>query len=175
MMRALRHILRFRRDQRGATAVEFAILMPIMMVCFGAIVEGARIYWNYQAAVSGVRDATRNVARITDPEICVGLPTGFILPEPSLIANAVARERVDANMGTGAANLFPTSVDITGISTRLLCVATPGHVQPVTPVAVVRARVQVDLPFSTVFEVFGARDNTRMISWITDQARIYGL
>ncbi|MEM7752304.1 MAG: TadE/TadG family type IV pilus assembly protein [Pseudomonadota bacterium] len=173
----MRHISRqFRRDQTGATAVEFAILMPIMMVCFGAIVEGARIYWNYQGAVSGVRDAARYIARIEDPEICVGRPTG-LLPEGSLIANAIATDRIEASMGTGDANLFPLGVSIVdgSVSTRLRCVATPGHVQPVTPVAVVAVQVQVDLPFGAVFEFFGTRENSEMRSIITDQARIYGI
>lgn len=177
MRRAFRHILRrFTARQGGATAVEFAIVMPIMMVCFGAIVEGARIYWNYQSAVSGVRDAARYIARIEDPEICVGRPTG-LLPEGSLIANAVAAERIEANMGTGAGNLFPAGVSIVdgSVSTRLRCVPTPGHTQDVTPVAVVAVEVQVDLPFGTVFEFFGARTNEDMRSVITDQARIYGL
>ena len=60
----------FRSTTSGATVVEFAILMPVMLVCFGTIVEGARIYWNYQSAVSGVRDAARYLARTTDGQIC---------------------------------------------------------------------------------------------------------
>jgi len=176
MIFAVRHILaRFRRSERGATAVEFAILMPIMLVCFGVIVEGARIYWNYQSAVSGVRDAARYVARITDRDVCVGRPPATTLPGHNIIANAVALERIQANIGTGDANLFPVGVAVTGISTRLFCIPTPGHVQELTPVAVVQARVQVDLPFGEVFEFFGARENAQMVSWITDQARIYGV
>ena len=176
MIFARRHILaRFRRSERGATAVEFAILMPIMLVCFGVIVEGARIYWNYQSAVSGVRDATRYIARITDRDVCVGRAPATTLPAHNIIANAIALERIRANIGTGDTNLFPVGVAITGLTTRLFCVPTPGHVQELTPVAVVRARVQVDLPFGEVFEFFGARENAQMVSWITDQARIYGV
>ncbi len=178
MRRCFGHILRrFRKEQDGATAVEFAILIPIMMVCFGAIVEGARIYWNYQGAVSGVRDAARYIARIEDPGRCAGRPTDVLLPEPSIIANAIAEERIQANMGTGQANIFPPGVSIVdgSVSTRLRCVSTPGHVVDVTPVAVVAVRVRVDLPFGAVFEFFGDRANTEMISTITDQARIYGL
>ena len=177
MIGRVRHILRrFRTENAGATVVEFAILMPVMLVCFGAIVEGARIYWNYQGAVSGVRDAARYIARIEDPDICIGRPIG-LLPESSIIANAIAAERIEANMGSGAGNLFPLGVSIVdnSVSTRLRCIATPGHSQDVTPVVVVAVRVRVDLPFGTVFEFFGGRENTRMVSRITDQARIYGI
>lgn len=176
MIHAIRHkFLQFRKARDGATAVEFAILMPIMMVCFGAIVEGARIYWNYQGAVSGVRDAARYVARITDEDVCVGRAPATTLPGHNIIANAVALQRIRASMGTGEDNLFPFGVTITGISTRLLCIPTPGHVQELTPVAVVRLRVQVDLPFGEIFEFFGTRQNGQMVTWITDQARIYGV
>lgn len=176
MRRFLTYIAAFRRSERGATAVEFAILMPIMMVCFGTIVEGSRIYWNYQGAVSGVRDAARFIARVTDADVCDGRSPATSLPGHNIIANAEALERIEANMRTGGnENLFPLGVAITGISTRLFCIPTPGHVAPLTPVAVVRARVQVDLPFGTLFEIFGARDNATMTSWITDQARIYGI
>lgn len=177
MICRMRHILgQFRNGTSGATVVEFAILMPVMLVCFGAIVEGARIYWNYQGAVSGVRDAARYIARIEDRDICIGRPIG-LLSESSIIANAIAQERIEANMGNGASNLFPLGVSIVNnsVSTRLRCVATPGHSQDVTPVVVVAVRVRVDLPFGTVFELFGVRDNTRMVSRITDQARIYGI
>ncbi len=168
---------RFLRDQHGATAVEFAILMPIMMVCFGAIVEGARIYWNYQGAVSGVRDAARYIARIEDRESCTGQPTDVLLPEASIIANALTQEKIEANLGTGEDNLFPLGVSIVdgSVSTRLLCVSTPGHIQDVTPVAVVAVQVQIELPFGAVFEFFGNRSNTQMVSTISDQSRIYGL
>lgn len=175
MRQALGHILRrFQRNTDGATAVEFALLMPVMMVCFGAIVEGARIYWNYQSAVSGVRDAARYAARITDRDICDALGPAPTLPGHNLTANFVAEQRIRANMGTGDENIFPTGVRITNLASRLLCIPTPGHAQELTPVAVVRLQVTVDLPFGEVFEFFGARENAQMVTWITDQARIYG-
>lgn len=176
MIRALPHMLRrFRTATSGATVVEFAILMPVMLVCFGAIVEGARIYWNYQSAVSGVRDAARYLARVTDGEICEGRPAAEDLPGHELIGNAVANQRIRANMGDGSANLFPTGVSFRNLDTRLLCRATPGHTTELTPVVVVRMEVVVDLPFGAVMEFFGRRENTQMVSVITDESRIYGL
>ncbi len=176
MMKPVLHILQaFRMDQRGATAVEFAIIMPIMLVCFGAIVEGARIYWNYQSAVSGVRDAARYLARTTDADICDGRPIAEALPGHNLVGNTVARARIDANMGDGQDNLFPLGVSVSQLRTRLLCRSTPGYTTSVTPVAVVQALVVVELPFGEVFEFFGDRTNGQMTSWVTDQSRIYGL
>ncbi len=170
------HIRRFSGDQHGATAVEFAILMPIMLVCFGAIVEGARIYWNYQSVVNGVRDATRFIARVSPEDICEGLPAATLWPGHNIVGDAMAMERLNANIRSGGAeNLFPLGVSLSGLQTRLFCIPTPGHALPLTPVAVVRVQVQIELPFGSVFEIFGARDNAVMTSWITDQARIYGI
>jgi Flp pilus assembly protein TadG len=161
----------FRRREQGATAVEFAILMPIMMVCFGAIVEGARIYWNYQSAVSGVRDAARYLARITDTTICGGASTiAVAIPGGA----ARAQQIIARNVGSGSTNLFPNAVTVTDVSASYTCPDLDLRSDP-TPIAQVQATLTVQLPFSAVFEFFGNRTNTQMVSVITDQSRIYGL
>ena len=172
MIRKTLHIMtRFGRNQRGATAVEFAILMPIMMVCFGAIVEGARIYWNYQSAVSGVRDAARYLARITDTTVCGGASTTAVaIPGGA----ARARQIIARNVGSGSTNLFPNAVTVTDVSASYTCPDLDLRSDP-TPIAQVHATLTVQLPFSAVFEFFGNRTNTQMVSVITDQSRIYGL
>jgi len=173
MMGRGRYRLRaFWRKRSGATAVEFAILMPIMLVCFGAIVEGARIYWNYQNAVTGVRDATRYLARVTDLEICAGVTslTPVALPNGDATALAIIRR----NVGTGSTNLFPTAVTVDAVQATYTCPDLRLRVRP-TPVAEVRATLTVVLPFGAVFEFFGRRSNTEMVSTVIDQARIYGL
>lgn len=172
MIRQFRHIVQhFKRCETGATAVEFAILMPIMMVCFGAIVEGARIYWNYQSAVSGVRDAARYLARITDPTVCTG-PSTTAVAIPGGAARAISI--INRNVGTGAANLFPTAVSVSNVSATFTCPDLNLRTDP-TPVAQVQATLTVQLPYSAVFEFFGRRSNTQMVSTIIDQSRIYGI
>lgn len=173
MMDLLRHkLLRFWRARSGATAVEFAILMPIMMVTFGAIVEGARIYWNYQGAVSGVRDATRYLSRITNEDVCVDKGVG----EHDIVANTDARPRIEANMRTGGTeNLFPTAVSLASLQTRVLCTQSPTDPAVLVPIAVVRANVVIDLPFGEVFRFFGQRNTDSLNTWVVDQSRIYGI
>ena len=170
----LRHITaRFRASQRGATAVEFAIVMPIMMVCFGAIVEGARIYWNYQSAVNGVRDAARYIARTTDPTICGGAVNTSAVALPNE-ARADAREIIRRNVGTGETNLFPQAVLIDRVRATYTCPDLDLRTDP-TPVAQVEARLTVGLPLSGFFEFFGNTANSQMQTTIVDQSRIYGL
>lgn len=172
MIRSFAHTLRrFRRDSAGATVVEFAILMPVMLVCFGAIVEGARIYWNYQSAVSGVRDAARYLARITEPSLC-GAPS----TTPTAIPNGQARATsiIARNVGTGSTDLFPAAVTVSNVTATYICPDLDLRDDP-TPIAQVQATLTVQLPFGAVMEFFGRRENTQMVSIITDQSRIYGL
>ncbi len=174
----LRHITKaFREDERGVTAVEFVIILPVMLVFFAAIVEGSRIYWNYQSAVTGVRDAARLIARTTNSDICDTGSSG------DAIGGTTASTVINATMTTdGGQTLFPSAVSIVGTPTSVLdCVDTSSGAlaqalrNDETPVAVVTAQVRIELPFGTLFEFFGARNNTFMQSTIVDQSRIYGL
>ena len=157
----------FRKSERGATAVEFVLLLPVMMVLFAAIVEGTRIYWNYQSAVSGVRDAVRIVARQTNSDICPGAAGPYVGPinTTAIVGNTMRDEQ----------NLFPTGVTLTTVQTFVDCINTAGLRNPVTAVARVQATVRIALPFGRLFEFFGTRENPFMESTITDQSRIYGI
>lgn len=164
--------IRFLRGERGATAVEFAILLPVMLVVFAAIVEGSRIYWNYQSAVAGVRDASRFLARTTNADICGGATnlTATVIPGGAATANGI----IQRNVGTGATNIFPSAVTVTNVSATFTCPDYNLRTDP-TPVARVDATVNVAMPFGTLFEFFGPRGTATMTSIITDQSRIYGI
>ena len=69
--------------------VEFAILLPILLLVFAVIVEGGRLMWSYQTVVAGVRDATRYVARAAPANIC---STGGSLAD---IASDVGQQRTE--------------------------------------------------------------------------------
>lgn len=172
----VKHILSrlagFGRNTSGATAVEFAILLPVMLVTFGAIVEASRIYWNYQAAVSGVRDATRYLARTTNNDVCgAGASTNTVIAGGANLATTI----ITRNMDVDGAGLFPAAVTLsaaTPVSATFDCVAVTGA--GIVPVAVVDATVEIQLPFAGLFAFFGT-PNGQMTSTITDQSRVFGL
>lgn len=167
----LSRMARRARGDSGATAVEFVIVLPVMLLTFAVIVEGARIYWNYQATVAGVRDASRYLARTTNNDICGGTAN---LTRRAITGGAgVAAAIVNRNMGTGSANLFPTAVSLTGTSADYICVSVTGV--GVVPVAVVDASVSITLPLSPLWGFFQGTPNGTMTSTITDQSRIYGI
>lgn len=45
--------------QQGAAAVEFAIVLPLLLLVLTGIVEYGRLMWNYDALAKATRDAAR--------------------------------------------------------------------------------------------------------------------
>lgn len=60
----LRHI---GRDDRGAAAVELALLMPLLALVLAGMVDLARAVWQHQIAVKAARDSVRFLTRMPDP------------------------------------------------------------------------------------------------------------
>lgn len=58
-------------DRGGSVAVEFALVLPFLVLLMFAFVGVGRLFWNYHIAVSAVRDAARYAARL--PMTCAGL------------------------------------------------------------------------------------------------------
>ncbi|CAN0605625.1 unnamed protein product, partial [Ectocarpus sp. 12 AP-2014] len=68
------YLTKFRREESGVALVEFAIFLPLFLLAFFVVVEFSRIFFSYQGAISGVRDATRYLARVADADVCVTNP-----------------------------------------------------------------------------------------------------
>jgi Flp pilus assembly protein TadG len=65
---------RFLIGRRGSAAVEFALVLPFLMLLMFAFIGVGRLFWNYHIAISAVRDAARYAARL--PMTCAGLSAG---------------------------------------------------------------------------------------------------
>ena len=118
-------LVAFRKANSGAALVEFAICLPLLLLVMAIIVEGTRITWTYQAAASGVRDATRMIARLAPDDICTGTANiGDFKTE--------ATDIVQLRAGTTDEQILPTGV--------LVLDVTPGGVfalvggQPLDPI-----------------------------------------
>jgi hypothetical protein len=159
-------LIRFARCQSGTALVEFGISLPLILaVAFGTI-DSMRLLWSYQAAVAGVRDATRYLARTAPDDICTtgGSLTG---EEPRLL------EIVATSIGGGG--LYPEGVTITGVTADLDCVGGLGLRTDTVPVATVTADLSIALPFSSVFTLIGGSGWGTIETSVTETARIYGL
>lgn len=154
---------RFRRDESGAQLVEFAMVLPLMLLFFAVTIEGARMMWSYQTVVAGVRDATRYLARIAPREIC---DTGPAIDSyhDQLFALVTTAHPGDA--------LFPSGIEVTGLDQTLDCSAT-GFRADIAPIVEVTASLEVTFPFARVFRFWGG-DLGTLDTWVSDQSRVYG-
>ena len=60
-----------RRFRKGASAVEFALTLPVLTTLFAAIMEYGWLFWQQQAVLSAVRDGVRvgvATSQADDPE-----------------------------------------------------------------------------------------------------------
>ncbi|MCV6824439.1 MULTISPECIES: TadE/TadG family type IV pilus assembly protein [Halocynthiibacter] len=165
MNRFVSHILRrFWREERGAALVEFAIMLPMMLLFFAVIIEGGRLMWSYQAVASGVRDAARYLARVTPRDICL---SGGNVGTYTSDLEAIIRQSKDGS------NLFPSGITVTSVTPSLSCVSGTYRNSP-APVTEVTANLTVTFPFASVFSFAGGTNLVTINTTISDQSRVFG-
>ena len=157
-----RPLKRFLRETDGAALVEFAMVLPMMLLVFAVIVEGSRMLISYQSAIGAVRDATRYLARIVPTDICI---TGGSISAYDSQVGAIA------NQNLGGTSL-PGSVTVQSVTSSLACVAGSYRVNP-APVATVSATIAIAMPFAGIFTLNGGSLNT-ITTTVTDSARVFG-
>lgn len=154
---------RFLRAEDGAILVEFALVLPMMILVFAMIVEGSRMMWSYQAAISGVRDATRYLARILPQNVCAtgGSASGYSTAVSSIVGNSLS-----------GGSVFAGGVTLGTVTPSLSCHSGSYRGGNVA-VAVVSAQVVITFPMASVLEFFGAPRPT-LTTTITDRSRVFG-
>jgi hypothetical protein len=157
---------RFLLAENGGALVEFAISLPLILALAFLTVESMRLFWSYQAAIAGVRDATRYLARIAPSDLCTsgGSVAGYAGQLETIVETTI----------TGASP-FPADVTVTSLAPALACVTSLGLRQSSVPVATVSADVSIPIPFAQVLRVIGADPDPTIDTTIRDQARVYGL
>jgi Flp pilus assembly protein TadG len=161
---ALRHhAARFLRDEDGVALVEFAVVLPMMLLVLAIIFEGTRLLLSYQAAISGVRDATRFLSRVVPATVCAsgGSVSGY-----------AARLQTIVSQSMSGRQMMPTAVTVNSVTPSLSCVSGGYRINP-APVATVTASITITFPWAGVFTLTGGSAPT-LTKTITDQARIFG-
>lgn len=160
-----RFVRRLLRDEDGVALVEFAIVLPLLLLLFGVIIEGGRMMKSYQGANAGVRDATRYLARIVPSSICEsgGSLTGYTTQLENIVRNSI-----DGN------SILGSGIVVTSVEPSLSCIGAVGEyrVSP-APVAQVTATMTITFPFSGLFELADSSLGD-LTTKITDQSRIFG-
>lgn len=154
---------RFRNDEEGAALVEFAIILPMMLLVFAMAIESGRTFWAYQTTIAGVRDATRYIGRSVDRDICRdgGSLDGWTSKVTDIVRNA----------SNGSA-LYPDTITVASVTPTLDCV-TGGYRRGTVSVATVEARLQIEYPFSGLFAFVGV-SLPAIDTVVSDSGRIFG-
>lgn len=83
--------------QRGVAAVEFAIMLPLLLLLLAAPLSMGRILWHYTVAQKAAHDAARYLASVPDGE----MRTPALAPFAAQVARDIAvAEMVDLNPGS---------------------------------------------------------------------------
>jgi len=140
----------WRRDE-GASAVEFALTLPLLILLAFGLFEAGRAFYTYNVANSSVRDAARFAARLT--ATCAGLAGG---------ATDVTKVQKLARTGTvdGSTGLVKGWDTDGSVTVNFRCVANPKSGTPATRPYMGRyaesdqvpiVSVQATVPFSPLF------------------------
>jgi hypothetical protein len=167
---------RFRRAEDGSALVEFAISLPLILVVSFGTIDSMRLFWSYQAAVAGVRDAARYVARMAPDNICATGPGG--LGAHLTARNVNPATIIDSTLFADAAGsraLYTGGVTITNVTTAITCVNTLGLRQANVPVVRVSADMNITMPFSEILVLVGGNGFGTIRTRIIEDARVFGV
>jgi len=158
---------RLAREERGAALVEFAFLLPILLLLFAVIFDGGRMMWSYQTAISGVRDATRYLARTAPLDMCQAGYSGPAIGSHAATLQAIVQNSIQGN------TLFPGGITVNSVTPTLNCVTGTFRISP-TPVAQVQANMTITFLFSGIFSFVGSPQPS-ITTTVTDQSRVFGV
>jgi len=147
----------------GAILVEFAFVLPLLLIFFAMIVEGTRMMKNYHTAIAGVRDATRYMSRHLPIDLCATAPANLDSYNTTL-GNIVGQS-------VSSVTLFPSGITLSSVNATYSCPAGTYHVAPA--VVHVTATMGITFPFANVFALLTDKPNG-LTTTITDSSKVYG-
>lgn len=101
-----KHIDSFRQKQHGAAAIEFGLLIVLLLIIVSGLIEFGKTFWYYDALLKGTRDAARYLSDSrTTPAL---LPGTRIDAAKQLVVNAANAANVpDFTAAQVAVNCTP--------------------------------------------------------------------
>jgi Flp pilus assembly pilin Flp len=100
------------RNQRGVAAVEFAVILPLLVLLMALTLFFGRLFWHYTVAQKAAHDAVMMLAIATKVEIGTKTPD-FTIVEIAKLAKAVAEEEIaELNPGYGRPYVDVTCDDL---------------------------------------------------------------
>jgi hypothetical protein len=86
------------RRQRGVAAVEFAILVPLLLILLSAPLYIGRVLWHYTVVQKAAHDAARYLSTVPEAE----MRSIALAPSAAALADSIVQaELADLNTGSG--------------------------------------------------------------------------
>jgi Flp pilus assembly protein TadG len=149
-------------DERGGAIAEFMLGLVPLVIAFALVFEFGRAFWSHQAAIKGVRDATRYLTRVEDPN-----DPGAQAVAQNLLLTGQQASGGTARWSSGSAP--PIEVSVSQIANGG-AFRGPANIQIVN----VAANVELQLPLSNLFALFGGSALGVVTYAVSDSARHYG-
>ncbi|MDB5920774.1 MAG: hypothetical protein JWR40_5008 [Massilia sp.] len=89
------------RNQRGVAAIEFAVLLPVLVLVLALTLLFSRIFWHYTVAQKAAHDAAIMLANATVLEISTKKPDFTVIEIAKLAMNIAEEEVAELNPGGG--------------------------------------------------------------------------
>lgn len=150
-------------DDRGGAIAEFMLGLVPLVVALALIFEFGRAFWSHQAVIKGVRDATRYLTRVEDPND----PAAQAVAQQLLLTGQQAPGGT-ARWSSGSA--APMEVSVDAVPNAGGTFRGPATIQMVN----VAANVELQLPMSGVFALFGGSPIGVVTYSVGDTGRHYG-
>jgi hypothetical protein len=162
-----RFLNRLRRDDRGGALAEFLLGLVPLVIAFALIFEFGRAFWSHQAAIKGVRDATRFLTRVEDPSA----PAAQTVAQRLLLTGQQAPGGVE-RWSSGSAPPMEVSFDdvVNADASGNPLFRGPATIRMVN----VAANVELQLPMGGVFALFGGGPIGTVTYSVGDTGRHYG-
>lgn len=165
-MRISLPVRRFAAARSGAALVEFALVLPFLLIVSFVSLDGMRLMWAYQAATAGVHEAARYLARVAPGDIC---DTGGTLTSYETTLRSMVGQDSQGR------SVFSTDATVTALRTSLTCVTDAALRQARVPVATVSVDLRLNLPLHEILSRVGGQNAGTITTRIEEQARVFGL
>lgn len=96
--------LRKSKRQRGAVAVEAAIVIPVLLIVMAVPLYLARFFWHYTTAQKAAHDAALYLSRVSQIEMKTIVPSTGEVAAASLARQIAAMEMSELNTGNNPPN-----------------------------------------------------------------------
>lgn len=155
-------IARFLRDDSGSPSVEFALILPAMLVLMFGGMEAGHFAWTQHKLVKAVREGARYASRLPVEQYCAGATAQFDTDAETNIKAVTVTGSLPAAGGEASGppavpGLTPAKVTVTPVCVAFVDTGIYSELGNAGPIVTVAAS---GVPYPSLFEQLGVIDGS---------------